>query len=366
MSRSVPAALEQDQLHVSARDQQIYHQVVVEQRKQSEVAEEHGISPARVSRIVQRVLRWLSELAPGMGKLTPAKQLSAAGRIYQLKLKYYEALAERAYMDSTTRETRTQVFELVRGRKGQGMVPSEKGKLYIRTAKADLTCLKAAETFARRQAEFLGPLEDAAIASGAGGGLNGMPDDVSDEELEERIQLGEKAAKLKRQWELDKQRREERSNTRAKARAENLDSRSEISNTGSEASDSSAEISISSSEISNLKSEVADSQSANTSSVTDAEGPPAGLAISATPEVGLERENTHESDFVDRATSGAEPPPSEAAGENQGPGTECVEPRRLPAARNSKRPFPRAGIQPSEVSTYNPRSPLTGKLSSHG
>lgn len=295
MSRPATKAVDRETLHVSARDQQIYHQVVIEGLKQTDVAREHGLSPARISRIVHRVLCWLSQAAPpGLKELPPEQQLTAAGRTYQLKLKYFESLAERAYTESATRDTATQIFDILPGEDGEGVVRAKKGKLYVRSAKADFRYLVAAEIFARKQAEFAGLTSD---------GDDG-PQAMSDVELDERIRLGKHAEDLKLRMKLAARRHAELVEP-GRRLAETADTEAEGAERAAEVSNTEAEISNPESETSNFMLETSALNSVNQSPAAFSEHPPAGLAISATPKVGLDRENVDENGFVNRAISGA-------------------------------------------------------------
>jgi hypothetical protein len=74
-------------MNVSARDRAIYEAVVIGCKSQRAVAIEHQLTQPRVSAIVKRVTRWLSQGAPpGLGEIYRRDRLRMVSRVHRLRL----------------------------------------------------------------------------------------------------------------------------------------------------------------------------------------------------------------------------------------------------------------------------------------
>lgn len=146
---------------VSQRDRRIYYQVMVAGRSQRQVAEEHQLSPARVSQILDRVDRWYCAQAPvAEDEGMRAARQHAAIREYRAKLKNYEAEAREAFAQSK------QDWKLV-----ASIFPNDDGtpgfqirgkvKFTQRSSPGDIGLLRTAQGFAEKLANF----DVAALAS---------------------------------------------------------------------------------------------------------------------------------------------------------------------------------------------------------
>jgi hypothetical protein len=108
------------QIHVSARDREIYEAVAVQGRLQREVAAEFKISQPRVSKIVQRAFKWLCQTAPGgLPEMPRPQRLYGVSRTYKMKLEYYEQRAMRVFDRSERDELITTTYDLKEGEDGK-------------------------------------------------------------------------------------------------------------------------------------------------------------------------------------------------------------------------------------------------------
>jgi hypothetical protein len=81
-------------LKVSPRDRAIYQSVMVDGKSQRAMAVEHKLSQPRVSAIIKRVGRWLSQgVPPGFGELYRRDRLRAVARLHRMRL-------EQMYLDT--------------------------------------------------------------------------------------------------------------------------------------------------------------------------------------------------------------------------------------------------------------------------
>jgi hypothetical protein len=81
-------------LKVSVRDRAIYQAVMVDGKSQRAMAVEHKLSQLRVSAIIKRVGRWLSQgVPPGFGELYRRDRLRAVARLHRMRL-------EQMYLDT--------------------------------------------------------------------------------------------------------------------------------------------------------------------------------------------------------------------------------------------------------------------------
>ena len=72
---------------VSPRDRAIYEAVVIGCKSQRAVAIEHQLTQPRVSAIVKRVARWLSQgVPPGLGEIYRRDRLRLVSRVHRQRL----------------------------------------------------------------------------------------------------------------------------------------------------------------------------------------------------------------------------------------------------------------------------------------
>jgi hypothetical protein len=92
-------------LNVSMRDRAIYQAVMVDGKSQRAMAVEHKLSQPRVSAIIKRVGRWLSQgVPPGFGELYRRDRLRVVSRLHRMRLEqlYCEAVEAWRKSDTTT------------------------------------------------------------------------------------------------------------------------------------------------------------------------------------------------------------------------------------------------------------------------
>jgi hypothetical protein len=92
-------------LNVSMRDLAIYQAVMVDGKSQRAMAVEHKLSQPRVSAIIKRVGRWLSQgVPPGFGELYRRDRLRVVSRLHRMRLEqlYCEAVEAWRKSDTTT------------------------------------------------------------------------------------------------------------------------------------------------------------------------------------------------------------------------------------------------------------------------
>jgi hypothetical protein len=196
---------------VSQRDRQIFHQVMVEMRSQRDVAREHNLSQSRVSRIVARVMAWMSETAPyGLEEVPRPQRLYAVARLYRDKLDYYEREAREAWERSKTEIPWTSTHDSVPGAGGKHELGP--GKVVRRIPKPDLKYLDAAQRFAWMRTHFEGFQQDGSVSMSNDGRLYEVPEIMPEEELDSFIRTGELAK-------AEKQRREAEAAAKAAAQA---------------------------------------------------------------------------------------------------------------------------------------------------
>jgi hypothetical protein len=101
-------------MKVSARDQAIYEAVVIGGKTQRSMALEHKLSPPRVSAILKRVTRWLSQGAPpGLEEIYRRDRLRVVSRVHRLRLDqlYREAVEAWHKSDQTTHSLKEKVVK---------------------------------------------------------------------------------------------------------------------------------------------------------------------------------------------------------------------------------------------------------------
>lgn len=179
-------------IQVSERDRRIYELVAVEGRSQRDVAAEFKVSQSRISRIVNRTFRWLSETARyGLEEVPRPQRLYGVMRTYQKKLAYYEREANNAWLESTRRQGTTQVWDILPTDDGRGFV-RQKGRLTVKDPKPEIKYLRAAQDFAARGAEFEGFAKSGAVARNNNDRLHEVPEVLSDQEVDDLIRCGKR------------------------------------------------------------------------------------------------------------------------------------------------------------------------------
>jgi hypothetical protein len=101
-------------MKVSARDQAIYEAVVIGGKSQRSVALEHKLSPPRVSAILKRVTRWLSQgVPPGLEEIYRRDRLRVVSRVHRMRLDqlYREAVEAWHKSDQTTHSLKEKVVK---------------------------------------------------------------------------------------------------------------------------------------------------------------------------------------------------------------------------------------------------------------
>jgi hypothetical protein len=142
-------------LEVTARERQIFREVMVELRRREEVAARYGLSERQVANITSRVSRWLSQPKPA-GYEEPSRQ--AVLRTFQAKLEYYEEEAREAFERSKLERTFTESLD-VRNVEGRPVVVRRKVKCEVRRSPGDIRYLQTAERIARQRLQVLAELE---------------------------------------------------------------------------------------------------------------------------------------------------------------------------------------------------------------
>lgn len=103
-------------MNVSARDRGIYQAVMIGGKPQRAVALEHQLSQSRVSAIIKRVTRWLSQGdPPGLGELYRRDRLRAVSRLHRMRLEQLLVEAIEAWHKSES-STHTVKERIVNGK----------------------------------------------------------------------------------------------------------------------------------------------------------------------------------------------------------------------------------------------------------
>jgi hypothetical protein len=188
---------------ITARDREIHRRVAIESQSQRMVAAEYKLSQPRVSKIVQRVEKWMQHPVPkGFDEATRTERLQGAVRAHRMRLEHYLAEAVNCYEESKKPQTVKVFFDA----EGKKVREERTGKLGASSPRF----LEIACRFSERLLEFDGMTREGNVDLAAEDRLP-EPPRWTEEELEDRLQraVDEVSAELARRRELKESSRPE-------------------------------------------------------------------------------------------------------------------------------------------------------------